>query len=435
MKNIFKKIVITILRIEAQCVLWRYRPKIVAVTGTVGKTSAKDAISRALSGSLHVRKNQKSLNSEIGVPLAILGLETAWNNPFRWLWNILFGALKIIWSPNYPKWLVLEVGVDRPGDMQKTASWLRPSVAVITAFGRVPVHVEYFESPEDVMREKARMLNYLRPEGVIILNADDDVVFKIKNHAQNQVVTFGKENIASDILASNYSVVYEDGYPSGISFKVNYKGKVIPAQVKGVIGEQFIYPVLAALSTAIALELPVVAACEALTKFHAPPGRMNLLRGVNGTTIIDDSYNASPIAMQKAVEALASVDVGEGCKKIAILGDMTEIGRFSASEHRKIGALISKLEINELVTVGRSSELISEEAIGCGLPKSRVHHFASLKDVLDAPIVDEILQNSNVILVKGSQAMRTEKIVKKLMLESRRAKELLVRQDAEWLRR
>jgi UDP-N-acetylmuramoyl-tripeptide--D-alanyl-D-alanine ligase len=155
MKDLFKKVIVTLLLAEAWLVLKTRKPKIITVVGSVGKTSTKDAIYSALKDSLHVRKNQKSMNSEFGVPLTILDLQTGWNNPLIWVSNVILGFLSIFSLKKYPKYLVLEVGTDRPGDMQKTASWLRPDIVVVTSLPEVPVHVEHFDSPAMLREEDA----------------------------------------------------------------------------------------------------------------------------------------------------------------------------------------------------------------------------------------------------------------------------------------
>ncbi|HMO78771.1 MAG TPA: UDP-N-acetylmuramoyl-tripeptide--D-alanyl-D-alanine ligase [Candidatus Paceibacterota bacterium] len=430
MKTIIKKIIFFILKIEARLVLFRYKPKIIAISGTVGKTTTKDAIFDALSGNLHVRKNQKSMNSDIGVPLTILGLETGWNDPVHWLKNIFIGFIQIFYHPNYPKWLILEVGIDRPNDMKKTASWLKPDVAVLTAFGEIPVHVEFFEDPDDVTREEADLVNYLKKDGIVILNADDEKAFKIKSHLKNKVYTFGKGPNA-DIVGSNYAVLYKENFPIGASFKINYDGKILPVSVFGVMGDQIMYPILAAFSVAFAINLSPISVTENLLKFRAPKGRMNIIRGKNNSILIDDSYNSSPIALTSAINNLAEIKT-EG-KKIAVLGDMTEIGRFSASEHRKIGSLIKKHKIDFLITIGFVSELINDQAIEDGMAKSRNFHFSKSTDALEKVL--EFLESDNVFLVKGSQSMRMEKISKIILADGLNPEDYLVRQESEWLNR
>ena len=138
MKNIFKKLITYILRIEAKLVLWKYHPKIVAITGSVGKTSTKDAVFAVISGISYVRKSEKSFNSEIGLPLTILGVPNGWNNPVIWFKNIVTGLKLIFLRNKYPKWLVLEVGIGHPGDMKKTAAWLRTDAVIMTAIGETP---------------------------------------------------------------------------------------------------------------------------------------------------------------------------------------------------------------------------------------------------------------------------------------------------------
>ena len=176
MKSIFKKIVVAILEWEAVLVLKKYKPMIVAVTGSVGKTSTKDAIFTVMSSHFFVRKSEKSFNSEIGVPLTILGCNNAWSNPILWVKNIIEGLMLIVLGNHYPKWLVLEVGADRPGDIERIAKWLKPDVVVMTTLPDVPVHVEYFDSPEDVIKEKEYLISALKPKGVLVLNYDDEKV-------------------------------------------------------------------------------------------------------------------------------------------------------------------------------------------------------------------------------------------------------------------
>src|SRR3989338_369090 len=151
MEEILKNTVINILTWEAKQILKKYKPKIVAVTGSVGKTSTKDAIALVLeSGFKKVGKSEKSYNSELGVPLAIIGAKSGWNSALKWLEVIWKGARLIVERNSYPEFLVLEIGADRPGDIKKIRSWLTPDVAVVTALADTPVHVEFFQSPEEV---------------------------------------------------------------------------------------------------------------------------------------------------------------------------------------------------------------------------------------------------------------------------------------------
>src|SRR3989344_3229200 len=170
MKDVFKNIVVALLMFEAKLLIRRMKPQIIAITGSVGKTSIKDAVYEVLKNHMHVRKSEKSFNSEIGVPLSILGLPNVWSNPFLWLKTIIDGALIVMHPGEYPKMLILEMGVDRPGDMDRLTSWIRPDVVVLTRFPDVPVHVEYFDSPEAVAREKEKLVHAMKQDGVLVFN-------------------------------------------------------------------------------------------------------------------------------------------------------------------------------------------------------------------------------------------------------------------------
>ena len=153
--------------------LLRHKPKIIAVTGSVGKSTTKDAIYAVLSGSLHVRKSEKSFNGDVGVPLTILGCENGWKNPLKWLINIAKGLWLVLIPQSYPEWLVLEVGADRPGDIKRIARWLKPDIAVLTAIPETPAHVEFFASPDELMKEKLSLAESLKPGGTLVLYGDD----------------------------------------------------------------------------------------------------------------------------------------------------------------------------------------------------------------------------------------------------------------------
>ena len=173
MKEKLKEVVTKILIWEAKRVLKKYKPKIIAVTGSVGKTGTKDAVYTVVSSFAHARKSEKSFNSEIGVPLTILGLPNAWSSFWGWFENIGEGfLLPLRRGIQYPEWLVLEVGVDRPGDIHRL-EWLRPAIVIFTQFPDVPVHVEYFDSPEDVINEKRSLKETMDERGTLIVNADD----------------------------------------------------------------------------------------------------------------------------------------------------------------------------------------------------------------------------------------------------------------------
>lgn len=430
MKTILKKIIVFILTIESKIVLFRFKPKIITITGSVGKTSTKDAIFTALSKNLKVRKNQKSFNSEIGTPLTILGLENAWSDPVLWLKNIFLG-LMVPFKKNYPQWLILEVGADRPMDVQRTAKWLKPDIAVITALPKIPVHLEYFASPEAVIEEDLSIIKFLKKDGALILNADDKTVLSAKDRFDGKIYTYGSENTAT-VSFSNENIIYQNineiKLPAGVSFKVQYAGNSVPVSLKNVLGVQHILPVTAAIAVGLSQNIPFLDMAKNFFDYEAPKGRMNLILGKNNSIIIDDTYNASPVAMQKAVDVLAEIETNS--IKIAVLGDMLEIGSFSASEHKKIGEKIAKSKINFLIAVGIRSQSIKEGAVSAGMKEDCVFHVKNYTEA--TKLVLERIKEGSIILVKGSQSIRLEKVVSEIILDQNNKEKLLVRQDKDW---
>lgn len=429
--HIIKMVVVHILTLEARLVLWRYKPQIIAVTGSVGKTTTKDAIYAALSPHVSVRKSEKSFNSELGVPLAILGLESGWRNPFAWITILFKGIFIVVMRHEYPQWLVLEVGADRPGDISKIARWLRPDVAVMTGVPDIPAHVEYFDSPQALAREKRTLLKYLKPGGKIILNGDDVRSREILSSMRGVSVRYGigSEN---EYVASHEEIITEDGRIVGMRFRANRESTSIPVSIIGTLGMPRMMAALAALAVADVLGVDLVSAAQSLAQWQPTPGRMRLIEGKNDSTIIDDTYNSSPVAVLAALDALAEVPASG--KRIAMLGDMLELGRFSADAHRAVGECAARTA-DMLMTVGFRSRATGESALDNGMRDEQVREYEQTESARAGRELAQELQKGDVVLVKGSQSMRMERAVRELMAHREQAEALLVRQDAEWLAR
>ena len=441
MKNILKKFVITILTWEARLVLKKYKPKIVAITGSVGKTSTKDAVFTVLSKHFFTRKSEKSFNSEIGVPLTILGLPNGWNNPFIWLNNILRGFFMIFnWQPatsNYPHWLVLEIGADRPGDIENVSKWLSPDIVIITRFGTVPVHVEFFKSQQEVIREKSFLVKALKDTGTLLLNEDDvDVkaLRELKLTCRTCKVISWSISSPSDFQASNLEITYDNvdtaPVPTGITFRVNYKGNSVPVKIAGTFGKQHVYPAVVALATGDSLGLNMISMAESFSEHKTPPGRMRLIEGIKRSTIIDDTYNASPVAMTEAIRTLGTIKTTG--RKIAVLGDMLELGKHSSNEHKKMGRE-AKESCDILITVGIRARGIAEGALENGFDEKNIYQYDS-SDEASEP-TKELIKEGDIILVKGSQGVRMERVVEEIMAHPEDKEKLLVRQEPEWEKR
>lgn len=432
MKSLIKKVIISILTWEAKQVIKKYKPRIIAVTGSVGKTSTKDAIFSALSPEVDIRKNKKSFNSEIGTPLTILNCPTGWNNLFIWLKNIINGLLLILIKQPYPAWLVLEIGADRPGDIANVAKWLPCDVVVITRIPDVPVHVEYFPSVEAVSKEKRALVKALKPEGTLVLNADDKNVMVAKEGVSQNVITYGFTSDA-DIQATDIEIAYTDLHgqiPSGMQTNVVVKNELYKVQIKGALGNHLVYPALAAIAVAKSQKINIKKVIAHLEDHVPPPGRMRIVDGYHESTIIDDTYNASPVAMAEAITTLNSINTSG--KKIAVLGDMMEIGDFSVKEHKRMGEMVAK-KSDFLISVGVRAQDIQESAVEHGFTEEQAVHF---RDSISAGNwLKNIIHPGDVILVKGSQSMRMEKVVEAIMANPAQKEKLLVRQEKEWKNR
>ncbi|MEI7777302.1 MAG: UDP-N-acetylmuramoyl-tripeptide--D-alanyl-D-alanine ligase [bacterium] len=433
MKQTFKKIVTTIITAEAKLVLKKYKPHVVAITGSVGKTSTKDAVYTVFSSKFSTRKSDKSFNSEIGIPLTILGCPNGWNNAWLWIKNIFYGFSLIIFKRKYPEWLVLEVGADRPGDIEKVSKWLQSDSVVFTRFGEVPVHVEYFNSREEVVLEKSYLINSLKKEGTLILNADDEDVFNLSEKAKTKVMTYGEKERA-DVVASHYSVLYTEKngvtLPSGIAFKIDAMGSSAPVTIDGVLGQAHVYPLLGAATAGLSQNINLVEITSSFAHHQPPIGRMNIIEGNRNSVIIDDTYNSSPVALNEALETLKSLNKSH--YKIAVLGDMLELGKFTTEEHKKAGKKVADIA-DILVTVGLRSQSIAEGALDAGMSEKNIFQFENSREA--GKFVDSILEAGDIVLVKGSQGTRMEKTVEEIMAHPEDREKLLVRQDPDWKKR
>ena len=430
MKKIFKKIIITIITWQSRLILKKYKPKIIAVTGSVGKTSTKDAIFTVLSKFKIVRKSEKSFNSEIGLPLTILGVPNGWDDPFIWFENILKGFRAIIFKVKYPEYLILEVGVGKPGDIKKNIlPWLKTDVVVVTRFPDKPVHVEFFDSAEKIIEEKSYLVNTLKKNGLLILNHDDDKVYALHQKSNSRTVSFGAHENATyhySYPTYNYTTLDELKIPNGINFKLEYDGNVFPVLLPNVLGFHNISQALAAVACAHELGADLLESIKFVGEYKTPPGRLSLIEGINDSFIIDDTYNSSPVAMDAAIDVLKDI---EGKRKIAVLGDMLELGKYTEEEHRAVGDKIKDVA-DILVTVGPRAKFISEEALEKRFNQKNVYHFDSSKTT--AKFLEGMVEKGDIILIKGSQGVRLERAVEAIMKDKELKNKLLCRQDKEW---
>ncbi|MFY9461715.1 MAG: UDP-N-acetylmuramoyl-tripeptide--D-alanyl-D-alanine ligase [Candidatus Sungiibacteriota bacterium] len=427
MKTILQKT----LALLAKLTLWRYKPVVIGITGSVGKTSTREAIFTVLRTKYRVRRSEKNYNTEIGVPLTILGIPHYDKNIFGWLSALARVAIRVlVRDQNFPEILILEMGADRPGDIKNLCRIAPPFIAVLTAIGEIPAHVEFFAGPLEVAEEKAELLKALPPDGFAVINGDDEALLEIKERTKARKISFGFDEHA-DVRISNYEIriIEKDelDYPDGISFKIENDGNVVPVRIHGAFGKPHAYAAAAAAAVARVLNMNLVEVSGALEEYGAGPGRGRLIRGIKGSFIIDDTYNASPESMRAGLELLQKIP---GKRKIAVLGDMLEIGKYTEEAHRVAGDQAAEVA-NLLLTVGERAKYIADEATTRGVEgRPRVldtsHVFVFDDAVSAGRALDPMIQPGDIIFVKGSRAMHMEKVVEEVMAEPEKAEELLV---------
>ncbi len=423
MKKILRSIVASILALIAHFVVRRYRPSIVMVTGSVGKTSTKDAVAAVLSARFFVRKSEKNLNTEFGVPFTILGVKNPFRDPLAWF-SVLKSSLALLILPNhYPNMLVLEVGADRPGDLAQIARIATPDVVVVTRLPEIPTHVEAYTSPEAVREEEFSPAYALPAAAPLIVPADDLYALDMAMRTSARIISYGCADSAT-VRVCDAGFYEVEGGVAGMRANVNVEGEEGSLIVKGSVGMTQLLPAAAALAAARAFLIPLPEALHALESYDPPPGRGRLLAGKNGSVIIDDSYNASPAATEEALATLKAFPHAK--RRIAVLGDMLELGRYSVMEHERIGAL-ARAAADLVVAVGIRARAFAASA---GNTEVMVFDTASAA----AAALPDLVREGDVILVKGSQSIRTERIVEALLADAADAARL-VRQEKAWKRK
>jgi UDP-N-acetylmuramoyl-tripeptide--D-alanyl-D-alanine ligase len=416
MKTLFRFIITKILALKAKHFLKKNKIQVIAVTGSIAKTTTKEAIFHLLKKKFKISKRPQGFNTELGISLAILqegksGFSSIkmW---FRILKRALFGEKEIFQK------IILEMGADKPGDIKKLTRIARPKIGVITNVN--PVHLEkgQFSDLEDIRREKNSLVKNMAKDGIAVLNFDDPLVKTMETGAHKVSYGLGADSevMGSDVEATNKS----------LKFKVSYKDSSHAIEVP-VLGAFQVYAFLAAITVALKLGISLKDCAEALKDFQMPPGRMNPLPGHNNTYIIDSSYNASPVSNEKALELLSELRAE---RKIAALGTMNELGDMTKESHLNLGAQSAKAA-NLLFAVGPEAVTIKQGALDAGMKEENIYTFLDSEEAGHA--LKQILQPKDLVLVKGSQnKVRMEKLVKVIMEHPEQAKELLCRQDEAW---
>jgi UDP-N-acetylmuramoyl-tripeptide--D-alanyl-D-alanine ligase len=428
-----RSILYFILKLMARAMLIKHRPKIVAITGSVGKTTTKDLIFSVLSSQFFVWRSSGNYNNQIGLPLTILGSESGRKNLLLWL-KVIGNFFRYYFSKRYPEILILEMAADRPGDIEYLTHLAPPDVAVLTRIGEA--HMEYFGDVESIQKEKSVLIKALTRRGVAVLNFDDPRVMATKGLCVGRTVTYGFGQ-GAEVQARNLSLfqntvkpVFDPETDLGSRFEIVFKNHAKLLSAPGTLGMPRVYAMLAAYAVGRAAGISSEDIVEVLPTAPLTAGRLRPLSGIKNTIVIDDSYNSSPQACTEALRVLTTV---HGRRRIAVLGDMLELGAATEVAHRKIGRLIRDLRPDLLLTVGARAKFIASEARALGFATTKILEFDTAEEAA-LPLQGK-MREGDVVLVKGSQGVRMEKIVLEIMAEPERVGELLVRQSRYWRKR
>ncbi len=416
MKDLFLKIIYRTLAFYAKTVIKRYNPTVIAVTGSVGKTGTKEAIFKILNDAYpnKVRKSEGNLNAEIGLPLSILGYSEL---PQKFLWPFFLIAASFKLKPKkYPKFLVLEMGVEKPGDIKYLTSIAKPDYAIITSLSGA--HLANFKDIKEYQKEKLSIITSVPEGGKIILNADDPVLREIKG---KRIISVSTKSKKGDFYADDVKISL-----AGTEFRICSAGHKIAIKSQ-LIGSQLINSSLFAFALADLFKISLINAAKSLEGLKRYSGRMNIIEGRNNFYIIDDTYNANPDSVKAAIDTLFNLDY-KG-RKVLILGNMNELGRGEEQAHREIG-LFANRRVDYAVFYGPNAARM-QKAFG---DEKKSLAYEDRQKLLEE--INSLIRENDLVLVKASQNNNFfEEVVKKLMKNPEKADKLLVRQSKFWLRK
>jgi UDP-N-acetylmuramoyl-tripeptide--D-alanyl-D-alanine ligase len=425
-----RTILLWILRNLSKKILRKYRPDIVGITGSIGKTSTKEATAAVLGSRFRVRESVKNYNNEIGLPLTIVGIEKTPGKSLIGWFRVIGRALKLLAhrAADYPEILVLEMGADKPGDIAYLTDIAPCKVGVLTYISHA--HTEYFKTLKKIAQEKRVIVSHLNEDNFAVVNFDNELAMQ-NSKTKAEFISFGF-NEGADFQATDVNIICDEntGWPSGLNFKVNHKGSFVPVYLPGAVAEHLIPAALAGMAIGHIFGVNLVDAAAALRALAPLAGHMRIVDGIKKTLIIDDTYNSSPEPTKSALKTLASIQIREGAERYAVLGDMLELGPETENLHREIGMAAALSKIDVLVTVGEASKHTASAAREAGMDEHRVISFADSNSA--GRYLQDAIKEGDVILVKGSQGVRMERIVKELMAEPLEAAKILVRQTGEW---
>lgn len=347
---------------------------VVAVTGSVGKTTTKDMIASVVSQKYDTVWTQGNYNNEVGVPLTIFRIE------------------------EHHQAAIIEMGMNHFGELDRIAKAVRPNIGVISNVG--VAHIGFLGSREGILKAKCEMLAHLEKDGVAILNADNDMLQTLEGKLPYQVRWFGVEN-KRDFYADEISVVGLEHTKCTLHTPIGSVSVVIP-----VPGEHMVLNALSAAAVGVELGLSPEEIKKGIDNFVPTKKRMTLMKDVNGLTILNDVYNANPVSMKSALDVLANAPT----RKVAILGTMGELEEYAPDMHKEVGAYVAEKGIDVLFCIGEWSDCMEEGARAGGM--TEVYRFDD-QEAFWAEGLSKI-QKGDTVLVKASNAIGFYKTIEKL---------------------
>jgi UDP-N-acetylmuramoyl-tripeptide--D-alanyl-D-alanine ligase len=356
--------------------------KVVAITGSAGKTTTKEVAAELLASRYRVFRNKGNLNNHIGLPISLLELASR------------------------PDVAVVELGMNHPGEIRTLVGIAEPEVRVWTNVG--DAHLGFFESADAIADAKAEILEGARPSDVLVANADDQRVMTRAGAFAGRVVTFGMTAHA-DVRASEVEARGLEGSRA----RVHTPSGDVPIATP-LLGLGNLYNVLAATASALQFDVPLTEIAGRVAQLRPAAHRGELVRLPGGVTLVDDSYNSSPTALKRALEMMAAAT---GCaRKVAILGEMLELGKHAERLHAECGRAAAAAGLDILVTVGGApAKALGEAAITAGMPPAAVTHAATSEEA--AALAATRVRPGDLVLVKGSRGIRTDLVVDRLAAE------------------
>lgn len=395
--------------------------RLIVVVGSVGKTSTKSALARVLGRTMRVRMHPGNHNTDISAPLAMLGVDYPKSLRSISEWQRVFREVRARVEQSADVDVVIqELGVDRPGDMKRFIRYVQPELAIVTAI--TPEHMANFTDLGQVAREEL-MISQVSKSVVVNANDTDQEYFKFIDPG-TKVLTYGF-NTEDDYRYDIEGSAPESGYTGTVVTKGS--GVVAPMNLR-VVGRHSTLPILGAVAASHVLGVSIEGAIAGVSDMSQVPGRMNILKGIQGSTIIDDTYNSSPAALKGALEALFAMS---GSQRVAILGSMNELGETSRQEHEAVGRLCVPASLDILITVGEEANSYLAPAAkdsGCVV-------YQAWNALEAGELARSLMIPGAVILAKGSEGGIFVEEAVKYLLDNKSDEASLVRQSAEWMNR